>query len=865
MTAYTINTGLTVNWDSATFAGGSVNATLDTLAISEDSTVVIRTDSYACPNHSTAAGSLDTVTFTGKGGTLRFDPTYTRVIAYTGGSGNAPAYGATISQGGVSGVFLGAWTTWQTEPIVSAAIGATGFIKVGGVTGGEFAAGALTGITATASGPSVQSWIEIRGADTATITVPRVGTVETVEAWFELGTTNGTRGQVIPCPTTATVASAFPGVWIETSAGSGIYEPYASVGTVVALATHRTDASMKVITQTTGGIRIGNDGTNGVFFLPPTGCKVRIPAIILTTCTRTASGSGPRVLPSATLTTRQEFVTTGAGYFDLRGVVSQWYMNFLQAYYVKYKSCAIADTMILQEIASPLDVDNCIVAPTVAQLNLALNAASCFAGGNVQNSVFNRFSLASSGSYIAQLNYITGVTFTANTFRSATLRANGTTGAITSTQAVNCTFTGNTLIGGRGLFVGAQNCAFNSTSYYDHTITTTTTSTNGMQIWEFTTGGNGNTVAGITLPLPNNGPYNALVAINACYNTVIKNIGTYASKLTMTNTVTGLILNSLGNSDGITLKRVYTTGTRTGLWATVNSDTNFVAEHVYGDYADTTVQAALNAKSKNCGFTSATTGQVSVYGTHWQTRYTSTTAGFMEILCNEPTVASAAQCFVSGGLPQFNSSGSLLATKVGDQVTWETDWFVIGYTAFTNIAPTITGTNVTYSTGARWGNHDIEFQIDTGSGYGGTWLALTAANLIAQTITATTGFKIKLRATCAVASATNAITNMRIAMTTTDSAQGNNLYALQSVTLTLTGLPTGCDITILDSGTENIRENTEDFVGTSYPYVYADPSAVVDIVVIKPGYMPAAVRNYTLPSSASSLPFSLTPDNSYLD
>jgi hypothetical protein len=712
----------------------------------------------------------------------------------------------------VSGVFLGAWTTWLSEPIVSAAIGATGYIKVGGVTGGNFAAGALTGITATASGADVQGWIEVRGADTGSLTVPRIGAVESVEAYFEIGTTNGTRGQVIPCPTCATVASTFPGVWIETAAGSGIYEPYASVGTVVALATHRTDASMKVITQTTGGIRIGNDGTNGVFYLPPTGCKVRIPATLLTTCTRTAgSGSGPRVLPNATLTTRQEFVTTGAGYFDLRGVMSQWYMNFLQAYYVKYKGCAIADTMVLQEIASPLDVSDCLVAPTVAQLNFGLNVVSCFAGGTIQNSVFNRFSLAASGAYIAQLNYVTGVAFSGNKYRSGTLRANATTGAINSTQAVNCTFTNETLIGGRGLFVGAQNCTFNNTAYYDHTITTTTASTNPMSIWEFTTGGNGNTVEGISLPLAANGPYTALVTVNSCYNTLFKNVGTYASKLTMNASVTGLLLNSLGNSDGITMKRVYSANTRTGLWAFVNSDTNITLEHVYGDYADTTVQAGLNAKAKNCGFTSATTGQVSVYGTHWQTRFTSTTAGFLEVLCNEPTVSSAAQCAVTGGLPQFNSSGSVLATKVNDQVTWETDWFVIGYTAFTNSAPTITGTNVTYSSGARWGNHDIEFQIDTGSGYGGSWLALTAANLIAQTITATTGFKLKLRVTCATASATNAITNMRIAMTTTDAAQGSNLHPLDTATVSVTGLVTGSQVkaakvsdgTVLFNGAES--------------------------------------------------------------
>jgi hypothetical protein len=554
MTAFVANNGADNYFDA--YTGGSVNATLDTYAVSAGSRLIVRTDTYCCPNHTTAFGSLDTVTFSGQGGTLRFDPTYVRVIAYTGGSGNSPAYGAAISQGGVSGVFLGCWANWLSEPTAAgAAIPASGYMKIGGVTGGSFAAGALTGITATCSGADVQGWIEARGADTATVTVPRIGKMESVEAWFEIGETNGTRGQIIPCPTCATVASTFPGVWIETAAGSGVYEKYASVGTVVALATHRTDASMKVITQTTGGIRIGNDGTNGVFYLPPTGCKVRIPATILTCCTRTVSGSGPRVLPNATLATRQEMVTTGAGYIDMRGAVIQWYMNLSQAFYVKYKSCAVSDTMVLSEIASPLDVDDCIVAPTQAQLTYALNLTSCFAGGTVQNSVFNRFSLAAASAYVAVINYVTGVTFSGNIYRSGTLRANASTGAIASTQAKNCTFTNETLIGGRGWFVTAQNCTFNNTTYYDHTITTTSASTNGQYILDFASGSSGSVVEGISLPLPANGPYSGLVSVNNSYNTLIKNIGTsYTSPLVMNASVTGVAVNGGGNNDGITVK-----------------------------------------------------------------------------------------------------------------------------------------------------------------------------------------------------------------------------------------------------------------------------------------------------------------------
>ena len=865
MTAFVASNGADNYFDA--YTGGSVNATLDTYTVSNRSRLVVRTDTNACPNHSVAFGSLDTVTFSGTGGTLHLDPTYVRVVAYTGGSGVSPAFGATISQGGVSGVFLGAWANWQGECTVpGAAISATGYIKIGGKTGGDFAAGALTGITATCSGPDVQGWIEVRGPDVGTITVPRIGAVTSTEAWFELGTTSGTAGQIIPCPTTATAVNIFPGVWIETSAGSGVYEPYRAAGTVVALATHRTDASMKVFTQTTGGIRLGNDGTNNVFYLPPAGCNVRIPAVILTNCTRNATtGSGPRVLPNATIATRQEFVTTGAGYFDLRGIVSQWYMNFSQAFYVKYKSCAIADSMILSEIASPLDVDDCIVSPTQAQLNFALGVSSCFAGGTVKNSVFNRFSLASSGAYVAYINYVTGVTFQNNVYASSTLRANGTTGCISSTQAVNCTFDTEALIGGRGYFVGAQRCTFVNTKYYDHTITATTTSTNGMYGLDFAVGGSGNVVDGFSLPLPANGPYSGLVNANACYGTLVKNIGTsYTSPLVMNASVTGVGVNGAGNNDGITIKRMYLSNTRSGPYAFVNSDTNVLAENVSGDTADASVVAALNAIIKNAMLTGSTTGQVSVYGTHWLTRFTSTTAGFAEIVCNEPTASSAAQCAVTGGSPQFNSSGSVLLTKVGDQVTWEMPFFAIGYTAFTNSAPTITGTNVTYSTGTRWGNHDLEFQVDTGTGYGGTWLPLRAADLVSNAFDSTTGFKLKVRATCAVASASNVLTNLRVALTTTQTDRDTKLYPLNTITLTLTGLVAGSDVTILAAGTETVLASKEENAGTTYAYVYETP-VTVDVAVYQPGYITFFIRGYPLASSNASLPCAQVADVSYLD
>jgi hypothetical protein len=330
----------------------------------------------------------------------------------------------------------------------------------------------------------------------------------------------------------------------------------------------------------------------------------------------------------------------------------------------------------------------------------------------------------------------------------------------------------------------------------------------------------------------------------------------------MTNTVTGLGVNGAGNNDGITVKRMFLSGTRTGPYAFVNSDTNILMENVSGDTADTSVVAALNAIVKNAMLTAATTGQVSVYGTHWLTRFTSTTAGFAEVLCNEPTTSSAAQCAATGGTPQFNSSGSVLLTKVGDQVTWEMPFFAIGYTAFTNSAPTITGTNVTFSSGSTWGNHTLEFQVDTGSGYGGTWLALNAATLIANTFNSTTGFKLKIRATCLTANAGNVLTNLRVALTTTSTDRDTKLYPLSVNTVTFTGLPTGCDAVTLTAGTATILDQRDALAGTTYAYQY-EGTPTVDVGFIKPGFVPLYIRNLALVASDSSVPVSLTADRNY--
>lgn len=857
MTAFVVNGGATTLWDS--LAGGSVNATLDSYAISNNTTLKIDTDTYQCAGHSTAFGSVDTVTFSGTGGKLLVDPTGTKCFAYTGGSGNVPAIGATISQGGVSGTFLGVWATWLVEPTASgAAMPATGFIKVKNITGGAFAGGALTGITATASEAQRQSWIEIRGADTAAITVPRIGAFEVVEAWFELGTTNGTRGQVLACPTTATVAGVFGGCWIETSAGSGVYEEYIGVGSTEAAAAIPTDADRgKIVWQTTSGIRIGSDGTNNVGFLPPTGCKVRIPASIFTCCTRTAGGSGPRVLPNATLATRQEFRVTASGDISINSAVMQWYCNFLQAYRTKVHNSIISDTLVIQEVSAPIDLSHVIVSPTQAQLNSPLNMQSCFGGGTIDDCYFGRFSLASANSYVNVFNYNKDITF--NRVKTTTLlnRGNATTGTWTCIQNIGCTWNDCLSIGGRSLNAGSQRTTFNNYRYADLFSGTTGTG-NAHYAIDLTTGCNTTVLDGFSSPVTNTHPYSGILSAAACYDTTVRDIGTNAVNYNMGSAnASGVLFNGGGNNDGIKLQNIYVVNTRTGPWSFVNSDNNVTIQDFYSDFAGTSVIAALNCTAKSVGLTGATTGQTAVYGTHWKSSFTSATVGKIEILCNEPTVTSAAQCFVSGGTPRFNSAGQVALTVIGDQVTWEMPFFAKNMLTLANLAPTLTGTNT--------GNMTYEFQYDkTGSGYNGSWLTLNAANLSgAGAIDPVIGVKLKVRATCSVTAAANLLTNIAIP-TTTDAGtyKANSYPQVPPTTFVLTNLNTGVEVRITQ-GSTSLDYNSNVTNGTyTYSYYYSTDT-IVTVSVGKQGY----IRNtftVTLGSTNQSFPITLDPDPSYI-
>ena len=854
MTAFAINSGGVEYYDQKT--GGSVNATLDTYTISNESTLVIRTDTYACANHSAAFGSVDNIAFSGAGGEVIIDPTYVRYVSYTGGSGNSPAFGAAISQGGVSGVFLGVWADWQGEPIVpGAAIPASGFIKIGGVTGGAFSSGVLTGIAATCSGADLQGWIEVRSAETAAITVPRVGEFKSVLAWFDLGVTTGVRGQVLSCPTTATVAGIFPGVWVETSPGSDTYEEFIGVGTQVALATHPTDARAKWIWQTTAGVRIGSDGTNGVGYLPPAGCKVRIPAIILTCCTRTAGGSGPRVLPNATLATRPEFNTSTSGAIDISGAVIQWYANFSASYSLVLNSCAISDTLTISNIATPAVVNNCLVSPTQQQQNGALVVSACAEGFSSINCVFAR-TVAGSGSSAGAVNTSRNVLLSDSVFTLLTVRTSNQSNSLRLVSVIDATVENCTCIGARLDISSGSDIDINGFKHADGFGDTVTT--NSEFAIDLSGGVTNVLIDNPSVLVANAHAYSGWLNVNASYDVTLRNLGSFASPFSggTVNAMARVV--AIGSSSsGIKIQRCYAVDMRSGFWSAVSNVRGVEVSNCAGDFAGTSPVLSAATTVRGLGENNTTTGQTAVYGSHWTSRFTSSTAGVFEVLCNEPIAETISQCLITVGVPKFNSSGSVLLTAVGQQIIWEMPFFALGHTALANTALSLTGTNT--------GNLSYEFQYDIGAGYNGAWLTANATNFTGVgAIDPAVGIKIKLRVTCVTANASNVLTNIRITTVTTSAAQSENLYPLDTITLTLTGLVSGSDVVVRAAGTSTILASVDSNAGTTWAYVYEMPVAI-DVDVIKPGYVPLPlVRGYTPSSVDASLPVAQLIDRNYI-
>lgn len=788
--------------------------------------LTVRTDTrWHANSPASMTGSLGAVTISSTlGGGVLLDGRNVRQVLFNSGSGVVPAIGTIVTQGGVSGYLLGVWANLTSAPTaVGAAMPTSGFIKFREVTGGNFSAGLLVGIVATATGADTTSWIEVVQRQAVANIVPRLGSFKTRGDWFYLDDATGAANQILQIPTNGGGSGTHvPAVWIETAAGSGVYEIYPAVLSTWFLAANLGTDNRSKFVQTLGNgqLRIGYDGTANAGYVPPAGCKIRIPNVL---GRQSASGTDAvNQVPNATLATRPDFTTTSAGEIDFEFFLNDWYHLFSAPFKVRMINTATFDSHSTSNEASPTELDNYAIGAYIAGISLTLLNNSL--GGTITNCRFVRPDAASGGHSISVTgcsNYIfTGV-------RTGVIQYARSTGAVTFSQCRNLTFNNFIMYCETLVFSTCSNVLVKNLNYIDR-ILGVTDATTGKYAVQCTVSCDNIMIDGVILSYAADlGPYLGVFNASNSSNLTFRNVGTFNSPVDVNAAqAPAYIFQDSGNCDTIRVQRCYLEATRTNNYVTLNTSKNITIDNCLG-----TVGSVQNASNNTLtrGLRTASNsvvGAVAVYGSHWADSFDSDILGRVWLAFNEATAFSASQYqAISLGVGAgFTSAGQIVMPNIGDEIIFTMPYFCIGHTAFANIAPTLTGTNT--------GNFAYTYDIDTGSGFSGSYKTLNAANLSAEIISPSVGFKLKFRIVTVTFNAGNALTYIRVSTVSTAVAQAAALYPLDLSTIKLTGLRAGSRVQIYD--TTNSVELFNDIVaGTSLsyeaPYV-ADYSARVRIM-----------------------------------
>lgn len=529
-------------------------------------------------------------------------------------------------------------------------------------------------------------------------------------------------------------------------------------------------------------------------FVPPAGCKVRVPNIFMRSC---ATGSrATNSIPNTTVTNRPEFITTAGGSMDMEYLYGHWRTDFTNAYLVRVHNCVFTDYFSLSNVVAPLDIDGFIVGGHGWSGNNspALAVVSCVSGGTIKNGKAFRHGSGNSYYHGFRLISCADVVVDAVEWGHHVNSSSGTEWGLTCSYSSGIMFRNTRSNHGE---IRLQSCSDVKVENHEHNARMIgVAALNGYSGVIVEAGSRKITVDGVSVG-PGGGNSTTLLYCRQSTDVTFRNIGTFDEPIILGSALPNAwasqyFYQSGGNNVNIRLQRCnYGTIRATTPLPTQATDDGLIVETVLcKDYTSrlggrlTLQNYSWNADYKGVGAVQNTVTLASVYGHHMSSLFNGTRYGEIVLAMQEPTTDTASLVQITAGNVRFNASTGVMMNVVGDQAIWEMPFFAKGHTGFSGDDPVQTGGNAAHYT--------REYQIDTGSGYG-AWTTLTGANLAAETISPATGFRLRIRITT-IAANTAAINFLRIPTRTTWAAQTTNLYPLDVSTLTLTGLPTGTEI-----------------------------------------------------------------------
>jgi hypothetical protein len=815
--------------------------------------------------HLTSSGILGDITISD--GTLHIDGSRTYEVDYSGGSGTLPSVGDSITWN--AGADTGKVIRLNSGDNVSGVLTLTK--DVGEVTPDDADALASGGWTADVDAVK-NGFLIIFGEDQDWGSVDARSTLRITGASYQIGSGTGANSQTVTLPHTGHQ----PAILVETGSGTGIYQWWHRVNTTTSTVFYdaiadfgNTYESGFVFSQTFGSSTVTfGDSTNGG--VPPSGARILIPNVHIGTTTTGAPTTEVNsatflahiglISPNTNLNVEIDWLNGSSCYVDFRGTNTTVISN----------SCwgLSTTTALVQKVNATVTLDNCAIVNGSTGLAGGYQPITVLGvidnvGGITMNDCLIYHGTNNSNTGALLLTTMANIAFTGTCKIASAIQDENTTYAIRATTASNVTAETLIVLGGPlGLLSGANSWEIDELIYgvppgrgiteqaMVNAIIHTASKGLVVQSGRFATGG------------AIHGTSNIFILTDSD-DVTIRQFGTPTAKIDG-----GARALAPFNLAGITanclFQRIYYTNVNATQFATMlNSCADITFENCGSDYADEieldasrVIAKGIHGASGNPDSATGVEGDdVNVLATIFLDYFKSDTTGAVGLIFQDRGQKHLGDVEIVSGTPIWNGLGDLLMRTSGDQVIYTFPYLIKGHTGFANLAIQTSGVNATT-------NHTWEYDIDTGSGFSGSWSTINGANLSAETISAA-GFRFKVRITCTTSNTGNAIKGFAARTTTTLAAQEANFYPLNVVTLTITGLITGSDVVIYEAGTSNILDSVDANVTTSWGYTY-EVADTIDIGVFLAGYIPFYIRNLAIGATDSSLQVAQVIDRAYL-
>jgi hypothetical protein len=411
---------------------------------------------------------------------------------------------------------------------------------------------------------------------------------------------------------------------------------------------------------TNGTVKIAERGTYNKGYKPASGCKVRIPNVILS--------SADVIDYDRNITSGRYAITTtaAAGSIDFKKVQSNWSIGVINCFSVS----------VLDSASNSITFSNVGSAVTFLRNGIGVTRATgvgaaftnCFVGGDVSNNVGfgkNTYPLTITGCQ----NFTVDENRLYNSGSRLGRYVKSAQAILYLTESQNITLDGNIQIGGEITVGDCVDIEITNAKYSDVLTGETTAALTG---YVYNLGGAVNvTIEGLEIfdGITNVHPETAILTTgNYCSNIKMRNIGSIATPFNggsvAANQMNRIVFLQNATTN-VELQRIYCQNLRATVQVIndLNTIKNIRAINVWGDGTSAALTRGIDRISQGCKWTQSTTAYAAVYGSHWEDAFISTTEGRLIIFGNEPSAATAAQCTASFGTNAgFTSAGSASPT-----------------------------------------------------------------------------------------------------------------------------------------------------------------------------------------------------------